>query len=221
MAESGHESTVLDLPGCVEHTLLSPRADREAFVRLCRDADEAGCLGVCVPSRWVSRIRAETGRTVVSVVGFPSGSVISSAKAEEARAAVEAGADELDMVADLGGIKSGLWSEVEKDIAGVVAAARPVKVILETGVLTEAELRRAAEVAVQAGASFLKTCSGFAPGAAEPEVVAFLRDLVGGAVRIKASGGIRTRGQAEALIRAGASRIGTSRGPELLRTRDA
>jgi deoxyribose-phosphate aldolase len=201
----------------IEHTLLTPEARSADYQRLVQEALDAGCAAVCVPSRWVAPVRSwATGLRVVSVLGFPSGAVLTEAKAAEAKGVVARGADELDMVADLGGVRDRDRTAVREDIEAVVAAGRPVKVIVETGRLSVADWTWAAEVAIEACAHYVKTCTGFGPGAARVEDIRRLRQIVKDRGGVKASGGIRDRAQAEALVAAGADRIGTSRGPVLL-----
>lgn len=206
----------------IEHTLLAPEAGSDDFARLCDEALEHGLLGICVPSAWVSFCVARVARRalVVTVVGFPNGAVLTSAKAEEARAAVEAGADELDMVVDVGRLREGDVRAVARDVEAVVrgCAGRPLKVILETGLLDDAQKRLGAELAVAAGARFVKTCTGMpGRGAATVHDVGLLRGAVGPDIGVKASGGVRSARTALDLLGAGATRIGTSAGPKLVR----
>lgn len=213
------------LAEAVEHTLLSPIATASQFDQLCDDAVEYSMGGVCVHPCWVARCRARLGLRgprLVTVVGFPLGANSVEVKATEARMAVSQGADEIDMVLALWAFCSGDVATAEVDVRGVVDAAqgRPVKVILETGLLSDADKKRAARIAVAGGAKFVKTCTGFAAGGATVADVRLLRAAVGPHVGIKASGGIRDRGLAQELLLAGADRIGTSAGPALLaRTR--
>ena len=202
----------------IEHTLLSPAATPNDYLRLVREADSNRLRGVCVPSRWVRFCRPHLGegQALVSVIGFPSGAVPAEVKAFEAQRAKMSGATELDMVLDLGAARSGRWTEVLRDVRGVVRVGLPTKVILETGMLPSSVWLEAARVAESAGAAFVKTCTGFGPGRARVEDVVALRQTVGSSVGVKASGGIRTRDEALGLLAAGASRIGTSRGPDLL-----
>jgi deoxyribose-phosphate aldolase len=200
----------------IEHTLLASDAPPAAYERLAQEAAEAELLGVCVPSRWVGLVRPRWSGVLVSVLGFPLAGVRPEVRALEARLAIEDGADELDMVIDLAGLVGGRDDAVIGDIAGVVALGRPVKVILETGLVERAIWSRGARLAVQAGAAFVKTCTGFSKGQATVEDVATLRALVGSGVGVKASGGIRTRVEAERMVDAGADRLGTSRGPALV-----
>ena len=212
----------MDLSGYVEHTLLRADATVPDVERHCREAAGGELFGVCVSPVYVGRARQwldGTGVRVVTVAGFPLGASASAAKAEEARVAVLDGADEVDMVAAIGLALSEEWAAVERDIRAVRDATRGrvLKVILETGYFSEARIRRAAEVAVGAGADFVKTSTGFGPRGASVADVVLLRDVVAGRAQVKASGGIRTAAFARDLIAAGAARIGTSNGVALAR----
>jgi deoxyribose-phosphate aldolase len=204
-----------ELAGVIDHTLLKAEATTAEIERLCAEARQYRFAAVCVNSANVACARACLDKTpvmVCAVVGFPLGAMISSAKAFEAGEAVRAGADEIDMVLNLGALKSRDYALVAEDIRGVVQAARPakVKVILETGTLTTEEKIIGATLAKTAGAAFVKTSTGFGPGGATIEDVALLRQLVGNEMGVKASGGVRTHEDAEKLRRAGANRIGTT-----------
>ncbi|BAU27185.1 deoxyribose-phosphate aldolase [Aneurinibacillus soli] len=201
----------------IDHTLLAPEASAAQIDRLCQEAREHGFYAVCINPYWVRRAKQElvgSNVKVATVIGFPLGAAVTEVKAFEAAKAVEDGADELDMVLNIGALKSGEDEEVRRDIAAVVAAAasRPVKVIIETGLLTEAEKVQACRLSEEAGAQFVKTSTGFGPGGATVEDVALMRRTVGDTVSVKASGGVRTYEAAKAMIRAGADRIGTSSG---------
>ncbi len=203
----------------VEHTLLRADATREDVDRLCGEARAHGLLGVCVSPVYVEAARrwVGSGVRVVTVAGFPLGTSTPAVKAEEARRAVLEGASEVDLVMAIGRARGGEWGAVQADIAAVRAAipGAILKVILETGHFDEAGIRRAAEAAVAAGADFVKTSTGFGPRGASVDDIRILREAVAGRARIKASGGIRTAEQAQAMIEAGASRIGTSNGVEI------
>jgi deoxyribose-phosphate aldolase len=155
-----------------------------------------------------------SGLAVISVIGFPLGATYSRCKALESALAIADGASELDMVMQLGAAVEGDFEAVEADARAVVeaAAGRPVKMILETGLLDQGQKQRACEAAERAGVRFVKTCSGFAPGAASVEDIGLMRRWLGANVGIKASGGIRSAAQARAMLAAGADRIGTSAG---------
>jgi len=200
----------------VDSTLLRPEATAEEIGRLCEDAVRLGLGTVCLNGQWVipaTRRLGGSATRVATVVGFPLGAGGLTQKVVEARLAVADGAHELDMVMSLGWARSGRWEEVRDEIIAVVAAGSgaPVKVILETAALSEREQELAARVAVEAGAAFVKTSTGFHPaGGATVEAVGRLRRVVGDGVGVKASGGIRTLQDAIAMLRAGADRIGTS-----------
>lgn len=200
----------------VDLTLLRPGSTAADFRALCETAVERRCFSVCVPSRWVGFARATLGDAepvVCCTIGFPHGNVSTAAKAAEARQAVLDGAAELDMVVSLGALMDGDLDAVRADIAAVVDAAdgAAVKVILETAALDDEQKRAGARAAEQAGASFVKTSTGFGPGGATVADVTLLRASVGPAVQVKASGGIRDLAAGRAMIDAGAARIGTSR----------
>jgi deoxyribose-phosphate aldolase len=219
------------LAALIEHTMLSPTATRSMIERHCAEARTHELFAVCVNPIWVARCVAllrETPVRVVTVVGFPLGATTSAAKAFECELALHQGAHEIDMVIQLGALKSADRYLVHEDIQAVVkaAAGRPVKVILETALLTDPEKVLGCALAEQAGAAFVKTSTGFArpeqavagshgTGASVADV-RLLRQAVGDRLRIKASGGIRDPGFARELVAAGADRIGTSVGPGLL-----
>jgi deoxyribose-phosphate aldolase len=201
----------------IEHTLLAPDATPARIEALCAEAVLHGFAGVCVNPVHVARARAALAGTaleIVSVIGFPLGANVARVKAFEAELALSDGADALDTVMAIGAAKAGDWAAVEADARAVVEVARgaAVKLILETGLLDDAEKDRACQVAIAAGCAFVKTCSGFAEGAASARDVALLRASVRGRAAIKASGGIRSAADARAMLAAGASRIGTSAG---------
>ena len=201
----------------IDHTLLFPGATAAQIRGLCDEARRYGFAAVCVASSRAA-LASECLRgspvKVAAVVGFPHGSALALAKACEAREAVRSGAGEIDMVVNLGALLDGDWKAVRDDIRGVVEAAsgRPVKVILETGALTDEQKIAGAVIARSAGAAYVKTSTGFGPGGATVADVRLLARVVGRAMGVKASGGIRTFAEASALLRAGASRIGTSSG---------
>ncbi len=201
----------------IDHTLLKPEATPEDIVRLCAEAKRFGFAMVCVNSGYVELAAQQLRGSnvgVCSVVGFPLGACLTEVKTAEAKAVVQAGASELDMVMNIGRFKAGDYSRVRDDIRAVVAEAegRVVKVIIEAGLLTPEEKRRATELVVAAGAHFVKTATGFLGGGATKEDVALLAQVARGRIGVKASGGIRTFQQAKELIAAGATRLGTSAG---------
>jgi deoxyribose-phosphate aldolase len=199
----------------IDHTLLKPDAQPDEIDRLCAEARKFGFAAVCVQPVYVNRAAralAGSGVKVATVVAFPHGASHPEAKAFEARRAVADGAAEVDMVANLALIRSGDTTALADEIAAVVEAARPalVKVILETAMFTPEQNQAAAQAAVRGGAAFVKTSTGYGPGGATVADVALLRQAVGPSVGVKASGGIRTREQAEAMLAAGANRLGCS-----------
>ncbi len=211
---------ILTLAPYIEHTLLKPETTRQQIEKLCEEAIQYSFQGVCVNSCYVplsaSRLKGEKP-LLVAVVGFPLGAGLSEAKSFEAQLAAQKGAQEIDMVINIGFAKEGLWKEVETDIRAVVKSVDiPVKVILETGFLTNEEIKRACHASESAGALFVKTCTGFAPGVATVEHVTLMRASVAEHVQVKASGGIKTAEQAFALLSAGATRLGTSSGVQLV-----
>lgn len=208
---------IFNLASLIDHTLLKPDATPEAVRRLCAEAKEFGFASVCVNPGQVACAAAElvgTAVKVCTVIGFPLGATTSFAKAFEARDAVASGAGELDMVLNIGALKAGDYELVLQDISAVVAAAggRLVKVILETGLLTDAEKVEACRLAQSAGASFVKTSTGFGHGGATVEDIKLMRATVGPKMGVKASGGIRDRETALRMVEAGATRLGTSSG---------
>lgn len=204
-----------DIAGLIDHTLLKANATAEDVKKLCEEARKYHFASVCVNSGQVKRAKALLHGSqvmVCAVVGFPLGAMATGAKAFEAREAVRAGADEIDMVVNIGALKSRDYATVLEDIRKVVEAARParVKVILETGGLAPEEKVIGITLSKIAGAHFVKTSTGFGPGGATVEDVALMRRLVGSEMGVKASGGIRSCEDAEKMRAAGASRIGAS-----------
>lgn len=201
----------------VDHTVLKANATRAQVEKLCDEAAEHEFASVCVNSCWVplcAERLAGTGVNVCTVIGFPLGAMSTAGKVAEAAAAVADGADELDMVINVGWLVAGEDDLVRDDIAAVVAAAegRCVKVIIETCLLTDEQKVRACELSVEAGATFVKTSTGFSTGGATVHDVALMAKTVAGRCKVKASGGIHTAAEAQAMIDAGADRIGTSSG---------
>lgn len=204
-----------DLAGLIDHTLLKPDATSAQIARLCAEAAEYGFYSVCVNSSWVSFAVKELSGTeikVAVVTGFPLGAMSSDAKAFETGSAIRNGASEIDTVLAIGRLKENDVDFVLRDLSDVVAAAagRPVKVILETCLLTRDEKLLACRIAMDAGASFVKTSTGFSSAGATLEDVRLMRECVGKSCGVKASGGIKDRATAEAMIAAGAIRLGTS-----------
>lgn len=212
----------MDIRKLIDHTLLKPDASEEAIKSICDEAKEHGFKSVCVNPSRVGLVAAELEGSEVlpcCVIGFPLGATLPEVKAFEAAAAIEEGAKELDMVINIGAAKDGNWELVKKDIEAVVTAANgeaAVKVIIETCLLTDEEKVLACQCAMEAGADFVKTSTGFSTGGATEQDVALMRKVVGDNLGVKASGGVRTPEDAEKFIKAGASRLGTSNGVKLL-----
>jgi len=206
----------------IDHTLLRADTSRSDIQKLCEEAMEYGFYSVCVNPSWVPQVRrllSNSSVKICSVVGFPLGASSTKTKAYETADLLEMGAHEVDMVINIGELKDQRDSEVVFDIEAVVRAAKscPVKVIIETALLTESEKVRAVEAIVKAGARFVKTCTGFNGGAASVSDIQLIRQKAGQYMGIKASGGIRTRQQAEELLKAGATRLGCSQSVQIIK----
>ncbi len=213
--------TRAQLAGMIDHTLLRPQATETDIRELCAEAVECRFRTVSVNPVWVTFcVKALQGSRVGvdACVGFPLGANTARMKVEEAREAAQNGASELDMVINIGALKSGYPSFVEREIAAVVNAVRgiPVKVILETSYLNRDEKILVCEMAMQAGAAFVKTATGYGAGGATTEDVALMKSVVEGRLGVKAAGGIRTYGDAQAMVEAGATVLGTSAGLQIL-----
>jgi deoxyribose-phosphate aldolase len=214
--------TVSEMVKYIDHTVLKPDADQTAFDKLCKEAGEYRFKAVCVNSNRVWYVASKlhgTGVEICSVVGFPLGAMDSRAKAFEAQVAVENGATELDMVMNIGALKSGDIKTVEKDIQAVrTAVPRPVilKVIIETCLLSDEEKILACSLAKNAGADFVKTSTGFSTGGAVVEDIALMRKTVWPNMGVKASGGIKNWNDAISMIEAGANRLGVSSGVAII-----
>lgn len=213
----------IDLAQFIDHTQLNPLATPEAIEQLCDEADRLRFAAVCVYPTYVRQVAAllyNKSPKVCTVIGFPTGATTSAVKLFEAQEATENGANELDVVINLGWLKTDKTNELYQEIAAIrEATGQTIKAILETALLTDQEKRIAAEICVDAGADFLKTSTGWYGGATVADVK-LLREVTRGRVGIKASGGIRTANQALDLIVAGATRLGTSGSVDLLRQRD-
>ncbi len=213
----------IDLARFIDHTQLNPLAAPDAIEQLCDEADRFQFAAVCVyPTyvRQVTNLLHNKHPKVCTVIGFPMGATTSAVKLYEAQEATENGATELDVVINLGWLKAGRTDELYREIAAIrEATGQTVKAILETTLLTDEEKKTAAEICVDAGVAFLKTSTGWYGGATIADVK-FLKELARDRVGIKASGGIRTANQALDLIVAGATRLGTSNGVNLMRQRD-
>ena len=202
----------------IDHTLLSPTATKEEILNLSKEADKYGFFSVCIQPAWVSTASEalkDSDVKVCTVIGFPHGTTTSETKAFETRNAIENGADEVDMVINIGQLKDGNEDYVKADIKSVVDAANGealVKVIIESALLTEDEIVTASKLSKEAGADFVKTSTGFNGSGASVEAVTLMRLTVGEALGVKASGGVRSLEDAEKMIEVGATRIGASSG---------
>lgn len=211
-----------DLNRMIDHTLLKPDATEEDVKKLCMEAKEYEFSSVCVNPYYVKLAKEElksTNVNIATVIGFPLGSTTSEVKAFEAKKSVENGADELDMVINIGALKSKKYDVVKNDISAVVKEAEGnalVKVIIETCLLDNEEKIKACELSKEAGADFVKTSTGFSTGGAVKEDVLLMKKTVGEKLGIKASGGVRDYKKAMEMIDAGASRIGASAGIKIV-----
>jgi deoxyribose-phosphate aldolase len=212
-----------DLARYIDHTLLRPDAVATDIDKLCAEAAEYRFAAVCVNPTWVRRAAGDLRDSdvgVASVVGFPFGATPTEVKVFEARGAIRDGAREIDMVINIGALKSGMQAQVREDIAGVADACHEAgalcKVIIETGLLTDEEKVIACRLAQQAKADFVKTSTGYAKGGATVFDVALMRETVGPKMGVKASGGVRTAEDVLAMIAAGATRIGASAGVQIV-----
>lgn len=206
----------------IDHTLLRPDAGPDDITLLCEEAVEYGFAAVCVPPRFVRQaagVLYGSGVYTATVVGFPLGYETALSKAQQADQAIQAGAEEIDMVIPLGAARTGRFDEVAGDVRGVVdrCGTRSVKVILECCLFDEKVIRRLVEAAVDGGARFVKTSTGFARGGATVEDVRLLKDAAAGRILVKAAGGIRDWSACRTMIKAGADRIGTSSGAAIMR----
>jgi deoxyribose-phosphate aldolase len=208
-----------NITGIIDHTLLKADATEEQITVLAQEAKEYSFASVCVNPTWVKKaaelLKDAPEVKVCTVIGFPLGATTSAVKAFETTNAIENGADEVDMVINIGALKDKNYDLVQSDIQAVVDAAKGkalVKVIIETALLTDEEKAKVSELAVKAGADFVKTSTGFSTGGATVEDVALMRKTVGPDVGVKASGGVRGLEDAKAMIEAGATRIGASSG---------
>lgn len=219
----------LELAKMIDHTILKANATQSDIEKLCEEAKEDNFASVCVNPYWVplaSDLLKNSTVKVCTVIGFPLGATSSESKASETEIAILQGADEVDMVINVGAMKNNQTDIVEKDILAVVNSARKtgkaqnkniiVKVILETCYLTKDEIKNACLCAKNAGADFVKTSTGFGTGGATVENVALMKETVGSSMEVKASGGIRDYETAIKMIEAGATRLGTSSGKKIL-----
>ncbi|MBX3000517.1 MAG: deoxyribose-phosphate aldolase [Caldilineaceae bacterium] len=233
MSEQTHPPiTAEGVASTIDHTALKPETDEAAIRKLCAEARDYGFASVCLNPTWVALaadLLAGTPIKVCTVIGFPLGATLTSVKAYETAETIRAGAQEVDMVINIGWLKGGRHVDVEADIAAVVAAARRtaqesglppvlVKVIIETALLTDVEKRKACELVVAAGADFVKTSTGFSGGGATVDDVTLMREIVGRSMGVKAAGGIRTAADALAMLAAGATRLGASAGVQIMQS---
>ncbi|HHF7019381.1 deoxyribose-phosphate aldolase [Streptococcus mutans] len=205
----------------IDHTLLKPESRQDQIDKLIREAKTYNFASVCINPTWVSyaaKALEGTDIKVCTVIGFPLGATTSAVKAFETKDAISHGADEVDMVINIGQAKSGHFAFVEEDIRAVVEASgdKLVKVIIETCLLTDKEKIKACQAAVAAGADFVKTSTGFSTAGARLDDVRLMRQTVGPDVGVKAAGGTRSLENAQAFIEAGATRIGTSAGVTIM-----
>lgn len=214
----------MSLARYIEHTNLNPTLSIASIDKLVDEARQYGFFGVCVPPFWVKRAKREIGNekiVLVTVAGFPLGYNMTETKLDEIQRAIDNGADEIDVVWNITAFKTGIpWTKIEIAKCSKLAHdyQKLLKVIIETAYLSDVEIEQASKLCADAGVDFVKTSTGFAPEGAKVEHIALMRKSLPPTVGIKASGGIKTRAQAEALINAGATRIGTSSGIAILET---
>lgn len=206
----------MDIKKTIDHTLLKPATSATEIQRLCLEAKEQGFYAVCIPPYFVTLAKQELAGSevkIATVIGFPHGYATMMAKVEEIKRAVEEGVDELDVVINLGALRSGNWNNVSADIDRMVTAVRlrgkVIKVIIETSILSSEELRKVCEICNKVKPDFVKTSTGLQGGATD-EAVRQLRQLLHPDIKIKASGGIRNLDTAQRMLLAGADRLGTS-----------
>ncbi|WP_270179336.1 deoxyribose-phosphate aldolase [Alkalihalobacillus sp. CinArs1] len=211
-----------ELANMIDHTALKPDTTREQVEKLCQEAREFNFASVCVNPTWITlaadMLKGAEAK-VCTVIGFPLGATTTETKAFETKDAIEKGATEVDMVINIAELKAGNDDYIVNDINAVVEAAKGkalVKVIIETCLLTDEEKKRACELAVKAGTDYVKTSTGFSTGGATPEDIKLMRETVGPEIGVKASGGVRDLAGAQAMIDAGATRIGASAGVKIV-----
>jgi deoxyribose-phosphate aldolase len=211
----------MNLNAYIEHTLLKPDATSSQIETYCHQAIQYQFVGICVNSTWLPLCKSILPSTIqlVSVIGFPLGANLSEVKAYEAELAIKSGATEIDMVMNIGALKEGNSKKAFEDIRFVKKAIGkiPLKVIIETGLLTDNEKKLATQIVIDSQAEYIKTCTGFAQGSASVQDIQLMKSIIGNLpLKIKASGGIRTPELAKALIESGAVRLGTSQGVQLM-----
>ena len=215
----------MNISKVIDHTLLVPDAGEDAIVTLCEEAVRYGFYSVCVYPAFIKKageLLFGSHVKVSSVIGFPSGATLSRVKIYESIEAVLNGADELDIVLHIGAIKSGDWQSVAQELEGIITATPETvhKIIIEACYLEDEEKKRVCEIVMKSGAEFIKTSTGFGPAGAHVKDVTLLKSIVGDEIGIKASGGIRTLKNVVAFLDAGATRIGTSSGVEIMNELD-
>jgi deoxyribose-phosphate aldolase len=217
------EATASEMASKIDHTLLKPQATEDQFRQLCAEARQFSFATVCVNPAWVplcAQLLRGSPVKVCTVIAFPLGATLPDVKAFETQRCIAWGAAEVDMVINIGALKSQQYEVVQDDIAAVVSAAHAlggkVKVIIETAYLTDEEKVKACELSKTAGSDFVKTSTGFGPSGATVEDVVLMRRVVGPEMGVKAAGGIKTAADAKAMIAAGATRIGTSAGVKII-----
>lgn len=213
---------MVDIASKIDHTLLKPEAKKDEIKKLCNEAIEYKFKAVCVNPFYVTyckEILENSGVKIATVIGFPLGASTTASKAFETEHAVKNGADEIDMVINIGALKDKAYKTVKEDIQAVVesASGKKVKVIIETALLEKDEKVKACELSMNAGASFVKTSTGFSTGGATLEDVKLMKEIVGGKLEVKASGGIRDLKTAKEMISKGATRLGASSGVEIIK----
>lgn len=212
----------MDLGKYIDHTVLKPDANEEDVIKMCEEAIQYAFASVCINPSYVKLVSEKLGGTHVktcTVIGFPLGATPKEVKVFETRTAIANGAEEIDMVINIGALKSGSYHIIEEEIKAVVHEAKGkahVKVIIETCLLTDEEKEKACVLSVNAGADFVKTSTGFSSGGATLDDVKLMKQVVAGQAKVKASGGVRDYKTALAMIEAGADRIGTSSGIKIV-----
>ncbi len=206
----------------IDHTLLKPEATKEQIKKICEEAKEYNFKSVCVnPTQvaYAKELLCDSDILVCTVIGFPLGANTSSVKAFETKDAIKNGADEIDMVVNIGAIKDQNYDLVKKDIEAVVDSSsdKLVKVIIETCLLTDQEKRKLCQIVIEAGADFIKTSTGFSTGGATKEDISLFKEEVEDKIGIKASGGVRNIEDADIMIKCGATRLGTSGGVQIIK----
>ncbi len=208
----------------IDHTQLKAFCTWEDIVKLCDEAVEYGAASVCIPPSYIRRVHSKYGKNleICTVVGFPLGYSVTAAKVAETRQAIEDGAEEIDMVINIGDVKNGDFGKVEQEIVTLKQECRNhvLKVIIETCYLTEEEKKRLCRIVTDAGADYIKTSTGFGTGGATIEDIRLFKENIGSAVKMKAAGGVNTREDFEAFLAEGCDRIGSSSGIALLTKKD-